>query len=334
MKKHSNPSSKLLNTNTLIEKIRNHSKINVDLRKTSGIKMIDKNIRNKSLAKNSKNDEIYIKITEEYNSIKNDAKLNNLAKDAINKYKSERDLNLPTNGKDKILSNISLFKANVNLNDFALHEKSIQLNNNILSCRSDNIVGQKPVLTQSLSIKNINNIPNSPADNKESTNNIKLSTNFTKFSTNSKHKKGSKSVSYNINLSSTHMLKNPTPQNQTNMDNSCNISFENKNSKDNATVVSAKQNVENTVNLITNYQNLNENGNILSLSSIKNMNKISTEATNKLSNSILVKNFSEVTSPEELHYLQVIMFKNYKNLAYSFENEDIDEHINKGNYEF
>ena len=43
---------------------------------------------------------------------------------------------------------------------------------------------------------------------------------------------------------------------------------------------------------------------------------------------------SEVDNLEELHFFYVKMLRNNKSLAYKFENEDYEENINKGSFEF
>lgn len=302
-------------TSTLFEKLRGKSKNKLDLKKTSGFELFEKNVKNNLNAMSKKSAENNTKITDEYDSYKSNSKLNNLSREIINKYTSEKDFRNSSHSLYRVVSNPS---------DLILNNQLVNDKSNILSSRT-NI---KQNLSSNHSVNNLNHLPNSPSDSKVIGSYLKQSSNYTKFANNTKHKKGSKSVSYHFNISSINMLKHK-PGNQTNLPTSSNLSYEKEEKK-----ITKKSN--NMKGLNQKRNNLsNEILGVLGMSNGKGMCKLSAESSTKSSVVLLQKTkTNEVDCPEELHYLYVKMFKNNKSLAYKFENEDFDEKLKSGSIEF
>lgn len=305
-------------TNGLFEKLRNKSKNKLDLKKKSGLGLFDKNIRNNFNSKTKKKIDNNIKIIEDYDSFKNNSRLNNLSKEIINKYTSEKECRNSSYSLLRVFSNPN----ELILNNVNSHEKIINPNV-ILSSRTR----VKTHLSSTPSINNINNVPNSPSDMKILGLNGKQCSNYTKFASNTKHKKGSKSISYQFNISSINMMKQKTG-NLTNVQTSSNLSYEKE-----------EKNIHrNMNNKGCSMKNKNANSEILGLLAMNNSKsicKISTESSTKSSVVIPPKSkIDEIDSPEELHYLYVKIFRNNKNLAYKFENENFEEKVKEGNIEF
>jgi hypothetical protein len=61
--------------------------------------------------------------------------------------------------------------------------------------------------------------------------------------------------------------------------------------------------------------------------------KIAADVSTKSSVNLSVK-ANEVDCPEELHFFYLKIFKNNKSLAYKFENQDYEDNINNGSFEF
>jgi len=306
-------------TNSLFEKLRNKSKNKLDFKRKHGLGIPDKSIKNNINLKQKTKEDNNIKIIEDYDSFKNSSKLNNLSKDVINKYTSEKENRNSSYSLLRVFSNPKeLIMNNVN------SQEKIMIYNNVLSSRTR----VKPVLSSNPSINNINNVPNSPNDLKAFGPNGKQCSNYTKFAHNTKHKKGSKSISYQFNISSINMMKQKSG-NRTNVQTSSNLSYE----KDEKNY--QKSNDIKACNHLKNKNTSNEILGLLAMNNSKSICKFSTDSSTKSSVAIPPKSkMEEVESPEELHYLYVKIFRNNKSLAYKFENENFEEKLNEGSIEF
>ena len=205
MKKQVNPDSYLVKSTSLLDKLHNRSKNKLDLKKRNGLELFEKNLRNKCQSRIKLLDKQF-KLTDDYGSFKSESKLNKLSKEIISNYTSEKD-----STKEKISSHKSIFNVIVSpveklLNSNLGNDKFIN-RNQFITNRAKAII--RPELSGNLSFNNHNHyLPNSPSKL------IKVSSDFTKFNNHLKHKKGSKSVSYQFNISSKNKLKQE-PKNQT-----------------------------------------------------------------------------------------------------------------------
>lgn len=307
-------------TSCVFEKLRNKSKNKLDFKRKSGLGITDKKIKT-IINQNAKTKEDHkIKIIEDYDSIKNNSKLNNLSRDLINnKYTSEKEKRNSSYSLLRVFSNPN----DLNMNKINSNEKILNYVN-VLSSRTR----VKPVLSSNPSINNVNNGPNSPCDVKILGPYGKQSSNYTKFANNAKHKKGSKSISYQFNISSINMMKQKSG-NRTNVQTSSNFSYE----KDEKNTNRSKD--IKVCNYLKNKNMSNEILGLLAMNNSKSIGKFSTESSTKSSVVIPPKSkLEEIDSPEELHYLYVTIFRNNKNLAYKFENENFEEKFNEGSIEF
>ena len=317
MRKQVNPPTNILKSTSLLEKLRNKSKNKLDLKKKSGLEMLEKNLGNNYHTRIF--NEKQVKLSDDYGSYKSESKINNLSKEIITRFTSEKEISKDKMTYNKTFNRIlspceKLLKNQVCIN------KSININN-IVSPRTKLAIRSE--LSTNLSVNNLNqNLNMSP------TKVNKVSSDFTKFANQLKHKKGSKSISYQFNISSINRLKPKLPSNQTNINTSTNISI----NKD----LDTKQSKEKMISHVE-FHSSNPSENLfMGSNKSKSNNRISTEdSTGKSSSNIRkIDHISEVDSPEELHYFYIKLLRKNRNLAYKFENEEYDDKVDIGTFQF
>ena len=297
--KSENPSVKLTdglrlsykNKAELIQKANNFENLpsssNRGLSETKFLFIKTKSILNKT---NKKSEEPNIRITEENHVSKNE--LRNKSKDKVDNNGSN---NTNHHIKINVLSNIKKECKIIENNS----SNSNLLENSKFNISLANLVTNSNINHNQSPKDIINKIPTS---------------NFSKFTNNTRHIKANSTSSNRGILSSLNMIKNKKNVHKSKNESSFNnISFDN--TKENAVISTNKStnvvivdnNILNDNNNRDNINNLNNsfnnnNNNNVSNSNRKNTNKISTASSIKASNNNnLVRNI-EIDSPEELHF--------------------------------
>jgi hypothetical protein len=307
--KKSTPPTTLVNQ--VLDKLRTNSKNKFDLKSTTGFQTFKKNLRNNSHSKKmEKSEKNIIKLSQDYESCKSYSKIKVSSTNRYNELQYGSEIN------NKNTSNSSIYKVNINTKEsFALvnnkGKKSSLPINSLLSTRT-NLV--KPNLLTNMSVNNIKDLlPNSPSDTKL-TPSVAQTSNFTKFNEingHSRHKKGSKSVSYQFNISSMNMMKlNQEAHKNVVITNNNNLSYE----EDKQQKPSKSRCIDKNDKL--SYGNIDLLG--LLSGNTKSLGKLSTDVSTISSMAISAKaKLSELEGPEELHFFYVKMAKDSKNLPYS-----------------
>lgn len=302
----------------VIDQLRNTNKKSLDLKNTSGFQLFKQNLRNKSQNKKLDNSHRNIKLSQDFDTSKSTSKL----KVITNRY----ELNYGSEQSNKNNSNTSIIKININPKESVSQNipkktKRATLPSGITQSTRSHLAHPED-LSNINSKANINILPNSPSIPSLAQKNVPSSkfsefhSNIQNSANNTKHKKGSKSVSYNFNVSSLNMLK--TGQDPLNL-------LSPSNGKEDFAMGNPKRHMRNDSKTRSNFKTTKVNQaevDILSIlaNNTKSTGKLSTEGTTMSSVAIsAMSKLGELDCPEELHFFYVKMIKDARKLPGSEE---------------